>query len=91
MSEISARFRFFYSRLRPADIVNFEVVTDIGFMDIPQCFFDALTFLYNENGDATLYFGPSLEPKGIDVHDAILSASPADLAVGQDARLRRRP
>jgi hypothetical protein len=54
------------------DLNCLEVITDCSFVDIPQCFFDALALFYNEifllpgkKGDAIPYFRPPLEPAGI--------------------------
>jgi hypothetical protein len=71
---------------------------DIGFVDSPEAFFDALALLCDQLfrlarqiSDAISYFWPPLKPTGIYVGDIVFSTSPTDLTIGLDARLCRRP
>ena len=54
------------------DIASFEVIADIGLMEVPQRLLDPPALLFNKifllpgkPGDAILYFRPPLKPTGI--------------------------
>jgi hypothetical protein len=80
------------------DIVSFEVIADIGFVDIPQCFFDALALLgdqffrlMREILNALPNPSAALKPTGIAVSIIIIARFPASLTVGLAARLCPSP
>jgi hypothetical protein len=75
-----------------------EKVLDIGFVDSPEAFFDALALLGDQLfrlarqiGDAIPYFWPPLKPTGIYVRGIIRPTLPANFTVRAYPRLRQRP
>jgi len=79
--------------------MSFEVIADIGFMDLPQCFFDALALLRDqlfclmrEILNALPNLRATLKPARIGIRVIILLTVPAGLPVSSYARqdLRRK-
>jgi hypothetical protein len=100
-------FAYFWREVRKAfwlfdsfvvDIVSFEVIADVGFMDIPQRLLDPpaligdqLVFLMREILNTLPNARPTLKPTGIAVSIIIIARFPASLSVSGYARQCRRP